>query len=137
MYILIITILSILAFIEINKRAIQLGSKRNFKGFANFFWIILTVILSIRYAQGTDYVEYEAQYEFIDSNMSFFVNALYHGEIGWYMLLLLFNKAKISFDVFIIVGVISFFFEFLNIFLLYSSVINNRDIHTYSLYIYE
>lgn len=112
MYTLIITILSILAFIEINKRTIQLGSKRNFKGFPNFFWLILTVILSIRYAQGTDFVEYEAQYEFIDSNMSFFVNALYHGEIGWYILLLLFKKANISFDVFIIVISLVMMFSF-------------------------
>lgn len=108
MYILICVILSLCVMREvrfstpINKRHGFVdcsGSKIDV--FYYVIWVLLTIILCIRYRQGTDYVEYEAQFEMIDANMSFLVNALYHGEIGWYMLMLFSKKLGLSFDLFI------------------------------------
>lgn len=57
-------------------------------------------MLVFRYGQGTDYYEYLIKYESVDNEGSFFVNAFYHGEIGWYILNLIGAKLGVSFIVF-------------------------------------
>ncbi|MBO6128655.1 MAG: EpsG family protein [Pseudobutyrivibrio sp.] len=82
-----------------------MSKKKHEKPFI-IMWIILTLMLIFRYGQGTDYYAYFLQYEYIDSAGSFWINALGHGEIGWYILLLTANKLGLSFFVFL--GIISF-----------------------------
>ena len=71
------------------------------------FALVLTLMLCLRYGQGTDYYEYELQYVNIDISGSYFVNSLYHGEIGWYMLMLLFKRLGASFSLYL--GIVSLF----------------------------
>lgn len=62
------------------------------------FAAILIVMLCFRYGQGTDYHEYEKQFAYVDRAGSLLVNTLYHGEIGWYMLMLIFKRLGASFS---------------------------------------
>lgn len=79
--------------------------KKQFVGFFYLIWSVLWVMLVLRYGQGTDYYAYYLQYEYIDSTGSFWINALGHGEIGWYILMLLGKKIGLNFFVFL--GIVS------------------------------
>lgn len=68
---------------------------------SKFFLLLLMVILGLRYGQGTDYYNYSLQFLSVDTNASLWVNSLYHGEAGWYILLLLAKKLGMNFDFFI------------------------------------
>lgn len=73
---------------------------------SHIIWLVLTFLLCFRYGQGTDYFNYLAQFESVDPDGSLFHNTLYHGEPGWYALLLLAKRSGMSFELF--VGIISF-----------------------------
>ena len=95
MYVLIGLLLTILAIIEVgngtpNKKKLFLGG-----------WFLMTLMLAIRYGQGSDYYGYYLQYIRIDSSASLFVNSLYHGELGWYMLIVIAKRLGFCFEVFI------------------------------------
>lgn len=97
MYLLIISILSLSSFYELSKN-------KSCRGDYYFFLLsFLTLVLCFRYAQGADYFNYLNMYQSVDKGSSFFENTLYHGEIGWYCLLLIGKKLGLSFDGFIIV----------------------------------
>lgn len=93
-YITVCLFLTIISIAEYSKR--KPGRKQLF----NVAWFILTCMLVFRYGQGTDYYEYLLKYESVDNKGSFFVNAFYHGEIGWYILNLIGAKLGVSFIVF-------------------------------------
>ena len=98
MYILVGLVITVFAFLE-------LVNKRFRKSNVIFYLlaILLTCILCFRYGQGTDYIEYQLQFEIIDITAETLVNQLEHGEIGWFLIMLGFKKIGFSFDWFIIV----------------------------------
>lgn len=63
--------------------------------------ICLTLFLALRYGQGTDYYGYYLQYRWVEGTASLLVNSLHHGELGWYMLLVIFNRLGFSYELFI------------------------------------
>ena len=78
-----------------------------------FSIIALTIALAFRYGQGTDYYPYLLQYETLNASGELFVNALSHGEIGWYILMMLFKRLGLDFTWFIgAIAVISMFSTF-------------------------
>ena len=95
MYIFISILISLFSFIHIKKR--KIGPNNAYL----FIWLLLTIMLSLRYGQGTDYYGYYLQFDSIDTSLGYFTNALYHGELGWYMLLLFFKKCGFTFELFI------------------------------------
>lgn len=95
MYVIIALILTFFSIIEISFK------RRNQKRIFFIFVIFLTVLLSFRYRQGTDYYSYYLQFQNISLNSSFLKNSLNHGEIGWYMIMLFFKKLGMSFETFI------------------------------------
>lgn len=97
MYILICLLLTILTIIEIIKST---PYKKKLFFILIFF---MTIMLAIRYGQGSDYYEYYLQYTQIDSSASLFINRLYHGELGWYILLVIANRLGLSFETFIMI----------------------------------
>lgn len=99
MYIVISAVLTILAISE----ALTHKSSKNL---SLVVWGVLTFLLCFRYGQGTDYFNYLAQYEYVDVHGLFSENTLYHGEHGWYILMLLAKRLGMSFELF--VGIISF-----------------------------
>lgn len=97
MYVLVGLLLTLTAIIE-------LGTGIAHKRTSFFVWILfLTVMLAVRYGQGTDYYGYYLQYNGIDARASLFVNSLHHGELGWYMLLIIANRIGMSFEIFIMI----------------------------------
>lgn len=92
-------ILSLFALLEVSNR-IKYNSKAYY-----FFAILLLVMLCFRYGQGTDYHAYELQYEYINRAGRLLVNTLYHGELGWYVLMFVSKRIGLSFSLFI--GVLS------------------------------
>lgn len=105
MYLLLGVFISILALVEANRY-------NSLKGrWFSFLMIILTILLCCRYGQGSDYYGYFLQFDYIDANASYMVNALYHGEIGWYALMLFCKKIGMNFEGFI--AVISLFMMFM------------------------
>ena len=99
MFVLLGGILSIVAIAEINKEGN--GSSLIFR----LLFLIMTLMLCLRYGQGTDYYPYQLQYERINVSASLLVNSLYHGEIGWYIIMMIFKRLGCSFYLFI--GIIS------------------------------
>lgn len=95
MYILFGVILSIATITEMNK-----DSRKNALVYKILF-LIMTLMLCLRYGQGTDYNAYQIQYQSIDTSSSILVNSLYHGEIGWYILMMVFKRLGCSFFVFV------------------------------------
>lgn len=95
MYVFIGLLLTIVAIIELGN-----GTPHKKKSFSIFI-LLLTVMLAIRYGQGSDYYGYYLQYIRIDVSASLFVNSLYHGELGWYILLVIANRIGMSFELFI------------------------------------
>lgn len=95
MYVLIGLLLTILAIIEVGNGTPN--KKKLFWG----FWFLMTLMLAIRYGQGSDYYGYYLQYIRIGSSSSLFVNSLYHGELGWYMLIVIAKRLGFCFEVFI------------------------------------
>lgn len=95
MYIFISFIISLISFLHIKKGKIRLNDAYI------FIWLLLTIMLSLRYGQGTDYYSYYLQFDSIDTSLGYFTNALYHGELGWYILLLFFKKCGFTFELFI------------------------------------
>lgn len=93
-YITVCFFLTIISIAEYSKR------RPDGKQLFNVVWFVLTCMLVFRYGQGTDYYEYLIKYEGVDNEGSFFVNAFYHGEIGWYILNLIGAKLGVSFFVF-------------------------------------
>lgn len=93
-YITVCFFITIISIVEYRRR--KPGRKQLF----NVVWFVLTCMLVFRYGQGTDYYEYLIKYESVDNEGSFFVNAFYHGEIGWYILNLIGAKLGVSFIVF-------------------------------------
>ena len=93
-YITVCFFITIISIVEYHRR--KPGRKQLF----NVVWFVLTCMLVFRYGQGTDYYEYLIKYESVDNEDSFFVNAFYHGEIGWYILNLIGAKLGVSFIVF-------------------------------------
>lgn len=70
-------------------------------------WLLLTIVLVIRYGQGTDYVEYEKMYKYILVTDSLYSNSLAHGEYGWYLLMSLSKRIGMEFEGFIaLIGII-------------------------------
>lgn len=96
MFILISVVLSGAALREISNQ----GSKPIDKSFSMMF-IILTVLLCFRFGQGTDYFAYEHYYMLIDSKGSLLMNSLYHGELGWFVVMMIAKRLGLSFDVFL------------------------------------
>ncbi|MCI9296558.1 MAG: EpsG family protein [Lachnospiraceae bacterium] len=75
-----------------------------------FFYVeilILTVMLCLRYGQGTDYFGYEFNYSLIpnDMNIDFLFNNNVHGEVGYTLLVGIFRRYGLSFQIF--VGILS------------------------------
>lgn len=71
-------------------------------------WLLMTVVLCIRFGQGTDYFGYWWSFSSVEASGSYFVNQLAHGELGWYMLSLIFVKLHLPFTFFIgFVGLVS------------------------------
>lgn len=97
MYVLICLLLTILTIIEIGKST---PYKKKLFSVLIFF---MTIMLAIRYGQGSDYYEYYLQYSQIDSCASLFINKLYHGELGWYILLVIANRLRLNFETFIVI----------------------------------
>lgn len=97
-YLSIVILLSLLSLAEYFKRNCVTGTFTT-------MWFVLWMMVIFRYGQGTDYYAYYLQYEYIDSEGVFWINALGHGEIGWYILMLLGKRTGMSFYVFL--GVIS------------------------------
>lgn len=98
-YITVCLFLTIFSIAEFSKR------KPTTKRLFNVIWFVLTCMLVFRYGQGTDYYEYSMIYNSVDEEGSFFVNALAHGEIGWYILNLIGVKLGMSFELFL--GIVS------------------------------
>lgn len=99
MFVILGGILSISAITELNK-------EENRKTLIfRFLFLAMTLMLCLRYGQGTDYYPYQLQYEYINISTSMFVNSLYHGEIGWYILMMIIKRLGCSFYLFI--GIIS------------------------------
>ena len=71
----------------------------------------LTFLLCFRYGQGTDYHAYEQQYDSILVSNDIFTNQLFHGEIGWFILMLFSKRIGLNFYWF--VGIVSFAMMFL------------------------
>ncbi len=94
-YITVCLFLTIFSIAEFSKR------KPTTKRLFNVVWFVLTCMLVFRYGQGTDYYEYIMIYNSVDEEGSFFVNALAHGEIGWYILNLIGVKLGMSFELFL------------------------------------
>lgn len=104
MYIAIVFILSIFSVVQLNKNSNYINKSRfvfKHRHLFVFLIIVFTSILCVRYGQGTDYLEYLKQYESIDSSRFQLTNSLSHGEIGWYILLLVGNKLGLTFTFFI------------------------------------
>lgn len=95
MYVLVGLLLSIAATIELGK------GTANKKTVFSILIVLLTAMLAIRYGQGSDYYGYYLQYNRINANASLFINSLYHGEFGWYILLVIANRIGMSFETFI------------------------------------
>lgn len=95
MYVMFGLLLTILAIIEVG------NGDSNKKRLFTFLILLMTVLLAVRYGQGSDYYGYYLQYSRIDSSASLFVNMLYHGELGWYMILVIANRLGFNFEVFI------------------------------------
>lgn len=92
MYLIIGIILTILSLVEL---------RRNGQGMDKIFkacWLVMTLVLCFRFGQGQDYFSYMFLYNTVDAGGSFWVNQLGHGELGWYMLNLVFVKMGLSFE---------------------------------------
>ena len=63
-------------------------------------FLILTGMLCFRYGQGTDYPHYEAHYCHLNAQGDLFHNALQHGELGYYVLMMIFKRSGYSFPFF-------------------------------------
>lgn len=100
-------IISFIALLELNNK--RNVNNKCFFGLA----VILTSMLCLRYGQGTDYNGYHMQFERINPSASLLVNSLYHGELGWYMLMVIAKRLGMSFDMFI--GIISLIMMMLTI----------------------
>lgn len=97
MYLLLGLFISVLALVEANRC-------NSLKGWwFPILMIMLTLLLCCRYGQGSDYYGYFLHFDYIDANASYMVNALYHGEIGWYALMLFCKKIGMNFEAFIAV----------------------------------
>ena len=95
MYLFIGVLLVILSIIELaNKGRI---TDKLFKA----SWLLLTLVLCFRFGQGTDYFGYWWHYNSVEVSGSYFVNQLSHGELGWYILSLLFVKLNLPFTFFV------------------------------------
>lgn len=67
-----------------------------------FLLVLLTLVLCFRYMQGTDYPSYYRMYKLLSPNAGFWVNVLYHGEIGWQDTMILAKRIGLDFFEFII-----------------------------------
>lgn len=95
MYIIIGVILTVFSIIELaNKGHV---SDKLFKA----CWLLMTLVLCFRFGQGTDYFGYWWNFSSVEASGSYFVNQLGHGELGWYMLSLLFVKVGLPFPFFV------------------------------------
>ena len=81
-FILVEILISIAALYEIKSERPQ---RKVF--FAIF--ILLSFMICFRYGQGSDYYAYEQNYKDVTATGSLLVNTLRHGEIGWYVLLVI------------------------------------------------
>lgn len=84
---------------------IELGGRGENKRIFKIFIVILTSILVMRYGQGSDYYGYYLQYSRVNKDFSLFVNSLYHGELGWYIIIVIAKRMGMNFEIFI--GIIS------------------------------
>jgi len=100
MFILIAIVLSGAALIEIAD-----GGNRNIDRVFTVMFIILTALLCFRFGQGTDYFAYRYYYSTIDARGRLLINSLYHGELGWYVVMMIARRLRLSFDIFL--GLIS------------------------------
>lgn len=99
MYILIGLLLTVCAIIELgNTTAYR-------KNMYTLLFIVLTFILAFRYGQGSDYYAYYLQFDGVDASSSLLSNSLYHGELGWYIILVISKRLGMNFDFFI--GILS------------------------------
>ena len=95
MFIVISVLLSILVLFE------KYYSKQISGLLFSIFLFILTALLTFRYGQGTDYFGYELSYDGLNPSGSLLINSLYHGELGWYVLMMLFKRLGASFAIFL------------------------------------
>ena len=98
MYIFVGVLLTIFSIVELSNKRFR---KSNFVFYV--LSLVLTVMLCLRYGQGTDYIEYQIQFQIINPDVETLVNQLEHGELGWFLMLLFFKKIGFNFDWFIIV----------------------------------
>lgn len=92
MYLIIGIILTVLSVVELSgKRA---GMDNIFKA----CWLLMTLVLCFRFGQGQDYFSYMWLYNTVDAGGSYWINQLGHGELGWYMLNLLFVRMGLPFE---------------------------------------
>ena len=104
MYVMVGLLLTVASIIELEK-------KRTYNKFIlSFALMFLTAILAFRYGQGSDYYGYFLQFNGITESASLLVNSLYHGEIGWYIILVLAKRVGMNFESFI--GIISLIMMF-------------------------
>ena len=70
-------------------------------------FIVMTLFLCFRYGQGTDYTGYFAIYHLAQEafdpeyGISFFMNNV-HSEIGWQLIMIFLQFAKIDFQIFVL-----------------------------------
>jgi len=83
---------------------IEYWQKRTPKALAFVCFAVLTLMLCLRFGQGTDYVSYRMIYYTIPPNLSGTLNYGYaKAEIGWRLITMVFRMAGLSFDVFVFI----------------------------------
>lgn len=100
MYLFIGIILTVFSIIELTNK----GKVPNM--LFNACWLLMTVVLCIRFGQGSDYFGYWLNFSSVEASGSYIVNQMGHEELGWYMLSLLFVKLGLPFTFF--VGFVAF-----------------------------
>ena len=102
-FILVEILISIAALYEIK-------SERPQRKVFSAIFILLSFMICFRYGQGSDYYAYEQNYKDVTATGSLLVNTLRHGEIGWYVLLVIGKRLGLSWTLF--VAIVSAFMMF-------------------------
>lgn len=107
MYLIVGIVISLCALFEL------IDKRENRKYVFRMVSVLLTGLLCFRYGQGTDYWAYKQQYNYTRADASLWINELYHGELGWHIIMVLFKRIGFSFEMFI--GLISLLMMILTI----------------------
>lgn len=92
MYLIIGIILTVLSVVELS------GKRAGMDNIFKVCWLLMTLVLCFRFGQGQDYFSYMWLYNTVDAGGSYWINQLDHGELGWYMLNLLFVRMGLPFE---------------------------------------